>query len=112
MEIPRLGCAIKIVRIEGEHIYVETVISEDQQKLSTIFRVGDLAKKGNIYVGTENSRWPCKNNICSLQNQIEIQVLTPNRIEGIVTYPGEKMDCGSCKWTGAPGTNKFVWIPE
>ena len=82
---------IKVVRIDGDYVYVETLFPEDQQPPR--FNAAELKKTGDKYVGTTRSGGPCsyvgftpfvgmneKGNNCSFQFAIEITALNPTRI--------------------------------
>jgi hypothetical protein len=103
--------ATKIIRLEAEHLYIETILPQEQRRLGN-FILADLAKRGETYEGVQNQGLRCNNTFCRVGDQIQIQMLTPNRIEGTVSRPGEELDCKSCKWKGEPQVTKFVWIPE
>lgn len=116
---------IKVVRIDGNYVYVETVFPDSQQPRR--FNASELKKAGDKYVGTTRSGGPCswvgftpfvgqeeKWNNCSFQYAIEISLLSPTRIEGqFMGYPpNTKFDCGKCSYKGKQAWQPFTWIPE
>ena len=111
----------KIIRVEGQHIYVETVLRPEERQAG-LFDLAELAKKdGEKYTGVVRTAFLCSwnnwtqgQNMCKLENKVEITSLTPTRIEGsVLTYPaGARFDCGKCQWSGKLQMQPFVWIPE
>ncbi len=113
----------KIIRVDGDHVYVETVVSEEHKRLQA-FNLAELTKTGDKYVGQVRSGGTCfynkwnvqKQNFCRAQYPIEIRVLTPTRIEGSAMEfpPSSKFDCEKCELKGKEGgkMTSFVWIPE
>lgn len=110
----------KLVRVEGEHMYVETLVTEEQKRFG-VFYLAELKKTGDKYAGVIRSGGTCvyynwlneeKQNFCRSEEPFEITVLTPTRIEGTTVRPGTKFDCGKCQWRGKPERSSFVWIPE
>lgn len=78
------GGITRILRLEGDHLYVETVLTDDHQKLGD-YVFADLKKAGERYVGWVESKMTCRYfgytdyiyNTCEDVHQIEITVLTP-----------------------------------
>jgi hypothetical protein len=113
----------KILRFEGEHLYVETVLPDELKKLNN-FTISDLVKTGDKYIGTTKSRITCRYtdlfqtqyfyNTCNEERAFEITMLTATRIEGwYMGYPDDdKPDCKKCKHSKPPIKQSFVWIPE
>lgn len=114
----------KIVRMDGDHLYVETVLSEEQQKAGFFF-LSELKKDSTRFVGVTRGRFPCAKkdfltkvvldySWCTLEEPIEISLVTPTRIEGISQdYPqGDVVNCTTCSHSKKPTTKSFVWIPE
>ena len=116
---------IKVVRVDADRIYVQTIFPDDQQPppMST----AQLTRAGDSYVGTVRFAALCsytsftafvgqeeKTNHCTLDDRIEISVLTPTRIEGqVMAYPSNaKFDCGKCSYKGTRSWQPFTWIPE
>lgn len=117
---------IKVIRQEGDRIYVETIMPPDQKEAGG-FSLAELQKVGERYAGTGRSRYVCswvgftpfvgreqKFNTCNDEYPIEITTLTPTRIEGWLmdTDRKAKFDCGKCKGSGQISKQPFVWIPE
>lgn len=113
---------IKLVRVEGEHLYVETVLPDVRKELGN-FILADLKKTGDKYIGIGRSSLSCEYfdwvgqqriNTCASESPIEIKLITPRRIEGsIVEYPeNDKFNCGKCSHNKSPIKMDFVWIPE
>ena len=110
---------VKLVRVEADHIYVETVLSPEQ-KQNQVFYLADLAKKGDKWVGVMRGGGICYTDWNRTQNfgrdefPAEITLLTPTRIEGSTQAfpPGSKFNCAKCKTSGKPELQRFTWIPE
>lgn len=119
----------KIIRVDGEHIYVETVLP-DQQRQAGSFTLSDLTKTGDRFKGVTKSSVVCQYsktdiwwgrpttqelNTCQDEVPMEITLMTPTRIEGWTMGPidGARFDCKKCQWSTKAQTKKpFVWIPE
>lgn len=113
----------KIIRVEGEHLYVETVLS-DKERAEGAFHLSDLTKSGERYVGHGNYRNFCswvrfgmqneRVNRCDQETFMEITLFSPTRIEGFsdAVAPNAKFDCGKCQWNKAFVRKPFTWIPE
>lgn len=117
----------KILRLEGDRLYVETVLPEEASKAGVFF-MADLQRKNDGYVGVIRHGFPCeyqandwstlstKNviNRCTNETPMEIQLFSPTRIEGVVdSYPeGTKFSCKKCSYSGRPTKQAFTWIPE
>lgn len=116
----------KIIRLEGDNMYVETILSETQRQAGS-FTLAELQKVGEKYVGRIRGAFTCswigftafvgrheKSNRCETSSPIEITMLTPTRIEGVTeSYPpNTEFDCGKCEWKGKLQKRQFVWIPE
>jgi len=116
----------KIIRLEGDNLYVETLIAEAQKQAGS-FHLAELKKVGDKYVGTGRSQFMCsylgftafvgkhqKANQCREDWPIEITLFTPTRIEGrtLGPAPGAKFDCGKCSHNPSLTMQSFTWIPE
>jgi hypothetical protein len=113
---------VRNLRFEGEFIYGETLLTEEQRKFQ--FDSYELKKDKDAYKGVIRSGGTCnylsswdrsaQHNRCSLDGQIEFTSATPNRIEGRGFGPpaGAKFDCKKCSYSKAPVWTPFVWIPR
>jgi S1-C subfamily serine protease len=116
----------KILRRDGDRIYVETVQSEER-KNAGCFILSDLQKKGEIFNGTVRSSCVCQytkgvgayarnfTNRVTDEATIEITSVTPTRIEGrvMVRPKGTKFDCKKAEFSKPPSEwESFTWIPE
>jgi S1-C subfamily serine protease len=124
-----LSGTTKIIRRDGEHIYVETVLPE-AAKQAGCFNMADLQKKGDNYSGTGKESCICQyqkrrgsplsalydtfTNRYANEWPIEITKLTPTRIEGVATGEPEdaKFNCEKRTYSKPPVQRPFVWIPE
>jgi hypothetical protein len=112
-----------ILRLEGEHLYVETILPDENQKVGD-FILADLMKTDGKYVGTVRNRLTCRTwyvwfreyayNTCVEEDPIEITVLTATRIEGWAqAYPEDKkFKCEECTHSNQRIRMGFVWIPK
>ncbi len=114
----------KIVRREGERLYVETVLP-DAQKNVGCFNMADLRRKGDIFSGTGRNSCVCEyrsawdgtphTNRFTVEYQVEITKLSPTRIEGRTIVPSKdsKLDCKKGAYSKPPSDwETFAWIPE
>jgi hypothetical protein len=117
----------KIIRMDGDYLYVETVIPDNQRQAGG-FNITQLKKTGDKYIGTGKSSLLCSyvsglgayarqnSNRCSQEYPIEIDILTPTRIEGRTPSPkpgvNVKFDCRKCSYDPAFVMGTFTWIPE
>lgn len=114
---------VKILRVDGDNLYVETVLPEERTKVGDFF-LADLKKVGETYVGKVRSAWTCQYgdgvwtkigyNKCMEEVAIEITMLTATRLEGSVdSYPqNDKVKCRTCTHSEGKEKASFVWIPE
>jgi S1-C subfamily serine protease len=116
----------KIVRRDGERVYVETVQS-DAQKNAGCFDMADLQHKGDVFSGTDRHSCVCQytrglgtyartlTNKFTFEYQIEITKISPTRIEGRVLVPPKdsKLECQKGTFSKPPSEwETFAWIPE
>jgi V8-like Glu-specific endopeptidase len=116
----------KVLRRDGDRIYVETVLSEAQKNAGCFF-LSDLQKKGDIFGGTVRSSCVCEytrglgayarnfTNRFTDETAIEITSITPTRIEGraMARPKGTKFDCKKAEFSKPPSEwENFTWIPE
>jgi V8-like Glu-specific endopeptidase len=116
----------KVLRREGDRIYVETVLPEAQKNAGCFF-LSDLQKKGDIFSGNARSSCVCAymrglgvyaqnfTNRFKDEAAIEITSITPTRIEGrvMVRPKGTKFDCKKGEFSKPPSEwENFAWIPE
>jgi hypothetical protein len=113
---------IKILRLEGDYLYIETEMPPDQKGLGN-FTISELQKVGvGYYIGKTRRRvtgqdkhWDGpRSHACTLEFMIEINKVSPTRIEAsagdIGTDP--RFDWDKCKPSKKPDVVPFVWIPE
>ena len=120
----------KIVRRDGEHFYVETVISE-AAKQEGCFQLAELQKANEIYTGKSKEGCVCQyqkvswkpgqmgvrvnqTNRYQHEWQIEMTSLTPTRIEGFMMSPdpSAKFDCEKDTFSKPLIRRAFTWIPQ
>jgi S1-C subfamily serine protease len=116
----------KIMRRDGDRIYVETVLPE-AAKNAGCFNLAELQQQGDIFSGTGRSSCVCQytkglgvyartyTNRVSDQSAIEITKVGPTRIEGraMVRPTGTKFDCRKGTYSKPPSEwQSFTWIPE
>jgi hypothetical protein len=113
---------VRSLRFEGDFIYGETVLTEEQRKVG--FASYELKKDKDQYKGSYRSGATCsyvptwsvgwQYNQCRFELQIEFTSVTPNRIEGRgLGHPaGAKFDCKKCSYSNPPVWTPFAWIPQ
>jgi hypothetical protein len=113
----------KIVRRDGDRIYVETILPE-AAKQAGCFTLADLKKQGDVYSGNVKHNCICqyydkwrrvnKTNRVSEESPFEISTLSLNRIEGWSMAPPKDAtyDCAKGSYTKPLIHQPFVWIPE
>jgi hypothetical protein len=116
-----------IVSLDGDHLYLETVISDQKQKEAGGFLIAELKRSGDSYLGVIRGSWVCTYqandwstlgkktvwNRCTQSHPIEVTSLTPTRIEGYApTSAGLRFDCKKCAYSGPLAKGSFTWIPE
>lgn len=117
---------VRTLRFEGDYIYGELVMTEEQRKSG--FATYELKKDGEGYKGVYRSGGTCSYvlspltyfdtsthyNQCKFERQIELTSATPTRIEGRGFGPpeGDKLDCAKCSYSKPPVWTPFVWIPQ
>ena len=114
---------VRSLRLEGDFIYAETVLTDEQRKLG--FDSYELKKNSDgSYKGVIRTSFTCsypsawdrsaQYNRCKFEGQIEFSNITPIRIEGRVFGPpeGAKLDCKKCSYSKAPAWTPTVWIPQ
>jgi S1-C subfamily serine protease len=116
----------KIIRRDGDTIYVETLLPE-AEKNAGCFNLAELQKKGDVFSGKGRYSCVCQytkglgvyartfTNRVSDETAEEITKLGPTRIEGrsMVRPKGTKFDCKKGEFSNPPGEwQNFTWIPE
>lgn len=116
----------KIVRREGDRIYVETILP-DAANQAGCFTLADLQMHGEVYSGTVKHSCVCQyqkfrlgrgyevlTNRLSVENAIEMTMISPTRIEGSNTGAPQdaKYDCEKGSYSKPPVRQPFVWIPQ
>jgi hypothetical protein len=105
---------IRRVRLQGDYIYSELVVSEAEAKVGT-FQMGELKREGDKYVGNVNNRVvrPDEGASCSVSSPVELTLVTPDRIEGRAFFPppSAKLDWTTCSYSPPADWQPFVWIP-
>ena len=121
-----LSGTTKIIRRDGDTIYVETLLPE-AQKNAGCFNLAELQKKGDVFSGKGRYSCVCEytkglgvyartfTNRVSDETEEEITKLGPTRIEGrsMVRPKGTKFDCKKGEFSKPPSEwQNFTWIPE
>lgn len=117
---------IKIIRRDGDRIYIETVLP-DVAKQAGCFSLADLHQQADTYLGTNKFSCVCKYqkfklgmgyqvlaNRYSGEEPLEITKISSTRSEGTArTRPqGTKFDCEKGTYSNPTVPQPFVWIPE
>ena len=121
-----LSGTTKILRRDGDRIYVETVLPDAEKNIGC-FNLAELQKKDDSFKGTGRSSCVCQftkglgvyartfTNRFTDQSEIEITKIGPTRIEGraMVRATGTKFDCQKGTYSKPPSEwQEFAWIPE
>ncbi|HUA01161.1 MAG TPA: hypothetical protein VMB02_12585 [Candidatus Aquilonibacter sp.] len=105
---------VRTMRFQGDYIYTELVLPEAAAKAGA-FQLSELKKDGDKYVGKTNTRAIRADGAasCSFSWQLELTLVTPDRIEGRVMSPPQnaKIDWTSCSTSLPADWQSFVWIP-
>jgi hypothetical protein len=108
----------KIVRRDGDHLYVEAVLS-DAEKQAGCFGIGDLTRQRESYfLGVYRYSCVCLAygnwNRFSTEAPYAITSLSPTRIEGwnMAPPPGAKFNCAKGTYSKPLIRKTFSWIPE
>jgi hypothetical protein len=106
--------AVRTLRFEGDYIYGETVLSEAATKAGSFFLL-DLKKDGDKYIGKQNGKIVRSDGgaSCSITWQVELTLVTPDRIEGRGFSPptNAKVDWKECTFSPPADWQAFTWIP-
>jgi Trypsin-like peptidase domain len=112
------------LRHDGNYLYVDIIDLPQISKEGGGFIRGELKEDADgKWRGKQRARLPCSytagrgiyareaTNWCSTERDIEIDLMSPRRIEGLgTTY--EKFDCRKCEDSGKPEQKPFTWIPK
>ena len=121
-----LSGTTKVIRRDGDRIYVETLLPE-AQKNAGCFNLAELQKNGDVFSGKNRYSCVCEytkglgvyartfTNRVTDESSIELTSVTPTRIEGrsMARPKGTKFDCKKGEFS-QPQTEwkSFTWIPE
>lgn len=116
--------ATKILRFEGEYLYVETKLSDDGDRLGE-FGLAELKKEGKKFVGRQKFRIVRSyidpvtkrkesRDSCDFEMKLEVNYLSQARIEGRIFGPpiDGKIDWKRCVSLEPYSWHTFVWIPQ
>jgi len=105
------------LRLEGEHIYVERLLTDEQRKFN-LFQMCDPREEKGQYQGTCRARFPVttyyrwtmqtESKLCSDELRMEFTKHTPTRIEGRF----EQRTKSSKDWTGKEWTECGQRVPK
>jgi len=109
---------------DGDYFYVDCVNLSPDVKTAGGFLRSELKKSSDgKWRGKSHLRLPCTytmgrgafarnfSNWCSLETDIEIDLISDKRIEGITTG-SEKFNCQKCTAEGGVVHKPFTWIPK
>jgi S1-C subfamily serine protease len=114
---------VRRVRLEGDFLYAETVLTEEERKFGfdsyELKKDSDGGYKGVFRVGftcSYPSTWgpSPRYNQCKFEHELELNSVNPSRIEGRLFGPpeGSKLDCKKCAYSIPARWTPFTWIPE
>ena len=112
------------LRYDGDYLYVDWVNVPPDVKTAGGFVRGEMKKSPDgKWRGKTHLRMPCAytlgrgafarsfTNWCSSETEIEIDLLSDKRIEGVNTG-SEKFNCKKCEAEGKVEQKPFTWIPR
>jgi hypothetical protein len=105
--------SVRTLRFGGEYIYGELVLTDAAAKAGA-FALMDVKKDGDKYVGKINTKIVSRDGkSCSLNHQIELTLVGPDRIEGRSFTPpaNAKVDWATCTFSPPAEWRDFTWIP-
>jgi S1-C subfamily serine protease len=110
---------IRVVRRDGDRMYVEVVMSEAAKQAGE-FGIVDLKRQGDSYSGTARQGIVCRDRLgaitkrFSLEYQTELTSVTATRIEGWSMSPPQdaKVNCAKGTFSKPLVRTPFTWIPE
>jgi hypothetical protein len=111
------------IRQDGDYLYMDWVNIPQQLKDAGGFLRSELKRGSDLkWHGTSHSRFPCQytqglgayarnfTNWCNLDQNIEVDLLSDKRIEGVSTK-WQKFDCRKCEPKDVQN-QPFTWIPK
>jgi S1-C subfamily serine protease len=112
------------LKLDGDYLYVDWVNVPPDLRNSGGFLRGEIKKSTDgKWRGKSHMRLPCTytqgrgafarnvTNWCSRDVDIEIDLMSDKRIEGIASGP-EKFNCKKCEAEGRQEQKSFTWIPK
>jgi hypothetical protein len=105
--------AVRKLRIEGDYIYGETILSDAATKAG-MFILVDVKKDGDKYSGKQTVKIVRSDGAsCSFAWPVELTLVTAERIEGhgFGPPPNSKIDWKLCVYSPSPEWQTFTWIP-
>jgi hypothetical protein len=106
--------AVFMLRVDGEYIYAEQIMSEEATKAGVFFLL-ELKKEGDKYVGKGTGRAlkTPTGPACPLSYSAEFTRVTKQRIEGrgFGATSDAKFDWATCQFSPPPAWQELSWIP-
>jgi hypothetical protein len=106
--------SVRTLRFEPNYIYGEVVLPDAAVKAGA-FTLLELKKDGDKFAGKVNAKFVRQDGgaSCPGQGQIELTLVTPQRIEGRVfgPLPNARIDWTKCSFLPGPEWQDFTWIP-
>lgn len=106
--------SVRTLRFEGNYVYGE-VLLPDAAVRAGAFTLMEVKKDGDKFIGNLNIKWVRQDGgaSCPFQSQIELTLVTPERIEGRLFggQPNSKIDWTNCSFSPAASWQAFTWIP-
>ncbi len=118
------GGASRRLKLLDDSLTGEQHLTPDQVNAGRFIRY-DIKRTGNTWTGKTYIGGRCQIpetlfrqatlKFCQFGANIELTLLSPNRIEGRLEQPapGSTLDCSSCTWTkGLSFGPQFIWVPN
>lgn len=106
--------SVRTLRFEENYIYGEVILPEAAVKAGA-FTLLELKKEGDKFTGQVNAKFVRQDGgaSCPGQGQIQLTLVTPQRIEGrlFVPPPSAKIDWSKCSFSSNSEWQDFTWIP-
>ena len=107
------------LNISNDSITGENNIAPEALRNGVYFR-WDIKKIGDKWLGKSYSGGPClvpagffaeKRYKYDFVHEVELTLVSPNRIEGRLLSPTGKFDCATGKWDGPATWSNLIWVP-
>jgi hypothetical protein len=106
--------SVRTLRFQGNYIYGEVLLPDAAVKAGA-FTLLEFTKAGDRFIGKVNRKIVRADgrSSCPVESQIELTLVTPQRIEGRSMEPplNAYIDWTKCSFSPGPEWQHFTWIP-